>query len=318
MRTRFDSRGDPVPAQLQAQSGHRSVLLHEALEHLRIQPDDTVVDATLGGAGHAREIARLLDAEGVLIGFDLDGKAIERARTALAGVRPRVHLIRENFRHIERALSKLDIKRINKVLFDLGWSGFQLAEGRGFSFLADEPLLMTYADSPDRTTLTARDIVNTWKEETLADILFGWGEERYSRRIARAIVSHRERKPFETARELAEVIVAAVPPRYRHGKLHPATRTFQSLRIATNDELGALTEGLTATWRMLAPGGRIGVITFHSVEDREVKRLMLGFEKEGEGKRVNRSVIRPGAEEMKANPRARSAKLRVIEKRIST
>ena len=171
---------------------------------------------------------------------------------------------------------------------------------------------MTYADTP--TGLTAATIVNEWGEESIADILFGWGEEHYSRRIAKAIVARRAHKPFTTSVELAEAITAAVPPRYRHGRIHPATRTFQALRIAVNDELGALAEGLRSAWKHLAPGGRIAVITFHSIEDRVVKQMFAAWEASEEGKRVVRKPIRPAGPEISMNPRSRSAKLRVIQK----
>jgi len=293
-------------------AGHVPVLLHEAVDSLSLKPDDVVVDATLGGAGHAGAIAATLGKKGVLIGFDLDTDAISRAKKVLEGARPDVHLILGNFRHLGKELERLEIPSITKALFDLGWSSYQLDSGRGFSFRADEPLSMTYADTP--TGLTAATIVNEWGEESIADILFGWGEEHYSRRIAKAIVARRAHKPFTTSVELAEAITAAVPPRYRHGRIHPATRTFQALRIAVNDELGALAEGLRSAWKHLAPGGRIAVITFHSIEDRMVKQMFAAWEASEEGKRVVRKPIRPAGPEISMNPRSRSAKLRVIQK----
>jgi len=316
MRTRrSQSSSDPVssghpPAFVGA--GHVPVLLHEAVDSLSLKPDDVVVDATLGGAGHAGAIAATLGKKGVLIGFDLDTDAISRAKKVLEGARPDVHLILGNFRHLGKELERLEIPSITKALFDLGWSSYQLDSGRGFSFRADEPLSMTYADTP--TGLTAATIVNEWGEESIADILFGWGEEHYSRRIAKAIVARRAHKPFTTSVELAEAITAAVPPRYRHGRIHPATRTFQALRIAVNDELGALAEGLRSAWKHLAPGGRIAVITFHSIEDRMVKQMFAAWEASEEGKRVVRKPIRPAGPEISMNPRSRSAKLRVIQK----
>ena len=316
MRTRrSQSSSDPVssghpPAFVGA--GHVPVLLHEAVDSLSLKPDDVVVDATLGGAGHAGAIAATLGKKGVLIGFDLDTDAISRAKKVLEGARPDVHLILGNFRHLGKELERLEIPSITKALFDLGWSSYQLDSGRGFSFRADEPLSMTYADTP--TGLTAATIVNEWGEESIADILFGWGEEHYSRRIAKAIVARRAHKPFTTSVELAEAITAAVPPRYRHGRIHPATRTFQALRIAVNDVLGALAEGLRSAWKHLAPAGRIAVITFHSIEDRMVKQMFAAWEASEEGKRVVRKPIRPAGPEISMNPRSRSAKLRVIQK----
>jgi 16S rRNA (cytosine1402-N4)-methyltransferase len=296
-------------------SGHRTVLLHEVIENLCIQSGDTVVDATLGGAGHARAIAKKLGVKGTLVGFDLDESAIERAKTALEDIRkPAIHLVNANFRNLRAELAKLGVTQIDKVLFDLGWSGYQLEAGRGFSFLKDELLSMTYSGNPVGNTLTAATIVNEWAEESIADVIFGWGEERYSRRIAKGIVESRVKAPIRTSLQLAEIIRSAVPPAYRYGRIHPATRTFQALRIAVNDELGALKEGLTGAWTHLSTGGRVAVITFHSIEDREVKRLFLGWEKSGQGKRITHSPVRAGKEELGKNPRARSAKLRVIEK----
>ncbi|MEK7156712.1 MAG: 16S rRNA (cytosine(1402)-N(4))-methyltransferase RsmH [Patescibacteria group bacterium] len=294
------------------QSTHRSVLLHEATELLAIQPDDCVVDATLGGAGHALSIAGQLGKGGTLIGIDADHDAILRAEEALEGVAPKVHLVEANFRDLSSQLGKLGITEADKILFDLGWSSFQLDAGRGFSLKSDEPLLMTY--SKEAGALTAQQIVNEWAEESIADVIFGWGEERYSRRIAKCIVERRATKPFTTARELAEAIYGAVPPRYRFGRIHPATRTFQALRIAVNDELGALSLGLADGWCHLAKGGRIAVITFHSIEDRLVKQTFKQWEEAGEGKRITKKPLSPSEEEVASNPRSRSAKLRVIQK----
>ena len=312
-RSQFSS--DPVSSPATDVVGeHTPVLLHETIESLSIKPDDTVVDATLGGAGHARYLADKLGEKGTLIGFDVDTHAIARAESALAGVKPKVLLVQANFRHLDQELAKLGVRNITKTLFDLGWSAYQLDSGRGFSFLREEPLLMTYATEPNSETLTAKRIVNEWKEESIADVLWGWGEERYSRRIARAIIAERQHKPIASSLQLAEIIARAVPLAYRRGRLHPATRTFQALRIAVNDELGALRDGLKAAWEKLSPQGRIAVITFHSIEDRLVKQLFVAWEKTGEGLRVFKKPIAPGKEELTRNPRARSAKLRTIEK----
>ncbi len=292
--------------------GHRSVLLHEALELLTITASDTVVDATLGGAGHAQAIAQKLGKKGTLIGIDADHDAIVRGKELLAGAKPTVHLVEANFRDLSAQLEKIGVIEVDKILFDLGWSSFQLNAGRGFSLKADEPLLMTY--SKESGALTAERIVNEWGEESIADVIFGWGEERYSRRIAKCIVERRLKKPFTTARELAEAIYAAVPARYRFGRIHPATRTFQALRIAVNDELGSLSQGLRDGWRGLSYGGRIAVISFHSIEDRVVKQAFKQWEEAGEGKRITRKPVVPTSEENVENPRARSAKLRVIQK----
>jgi 16S rRNA (cytosine1402-N4)-methyltransferase len=311
MRTRrLQSSGDPVTG-MADQEGHRSVLLHEAIDALGLTPHDAVVDATLGGGGHAKEIVDRLGEKGVFVGFDADAEAIERCRKLLSTQQATVHFIHANFRHMKAELKKLNIERFDKALFDLGWSSYQLTAGRGFSFLSDEPLSMAYDKDQ---SLSADTIVNKWSEESIADILYGWGEERHSRKIAKALVTAREGKSIRTARELGEIVKSAVPPAYRFGRTHPATKTFQALRIAVNDELGALEEGLAGAWEMLVPGGRLAIISFHSIEDRIVKRRFVAWREAGEGELVTKKPIRPSAEELARNPRARSAKLRVIQK----
>jgi len=320
MRTRHFSSSNPV---LSPETKHRSVLLHEVVLALDVQPDDVVVDATLGDAGHAKELVKGLGGNGLFIGLDADPEAIRRSQKRLSGTHAAIRLIHGNFRNMARELKKLGASRITKTLFDLGWSSYQLDSGRGFSFKADEPLLMTYGSG--EAELTAAAIVNTWSEKSLADIFYGFGGERYSRRISRAIVERREKKPFATSRDLAETIALATPARYRHGpasakgyggrsKIHPATRTFQALRIAVNDELGALSEGLHAAWQLLSPHGRIAVISFHSLEDRIVKHVFVEWVRKGEGTLCAKKPISPSRKEVQENPRARSAKLRVIEK----
>lgn len=309
MRTRrLTSPSDPMPV-----AGHRTVLLHEAIKSLALKEGDTVVDGTLGGAGHAKEIAKNLGSKATLICFDADDEAIARGKEMLEGEEATVHLVHANFRHIRTELERLGIRKIDKALFDLGWSGYQLTAGRGFSFLSDEPLSMAYDKDQ---SLNAAVIVNEWQEESLADVIYGWGEERFSRRIARAIVEAREKQPIRTAKELAEIVKSAVPAPARYGRIHPATKTFQALRIAVNDELGSLEEVLRNTWHMLEDGGRIAVISFHSLEDRIVKQRFSDLEKKGEGTRITRKPVTPSGDELIENPRARSAKLRVIEKNV--
>jgi 16S rRNA (cytosine1402-N4)-methyltransferase len=308
MRTRRStSSGDPVTRI----NVHRPVLLHETIDHLRIKESDVVIDATLGGAGHAAAISMKLGAQGTLIGFDLDRDAIERAEDVLKESACKKIFVEANFRDLGLELAAHGINTIDKALFDLGWSSFQLDAGRGFSFQKDEPLLMTYTRSD--SGLTADIIVNTWAEGSIADVLYGWGEERYARRIAKRIVERREVRPIKRSNELADIVKGAVPIAYRYGRTHPATKTFQALRIAVNDELGALKQGISAAWDRLNAGGRIAVISFHSIEDREVKRLFVDLAKHG-GKLVVKKPVIASREELIVNPRARSAKLRVIEK----
>lgn len=291
---------------------HQSVLLDEALMGLDISPGDVVVDATVGGAGHFKAILDRLDGNGVLVGIDADQGAIERGERAAAGARPAVHLVEGNFRDLGAILDKLGIASVSKVLFDLGWSAYHLSAGRGFSFRADEPLHMTYGTPV--AGKTAADMVNTASEEALADLFFSLGEERFARAIARGIVARREIAPITTTGELSDVVLAATPGWYHHRRIHPATKTFQALRIAVNDELGAIREGLSAAIGRLVPGGRIAVITFHSIEDRIVKTMLRDAAHEGRGNVLTKKPVAPSSFELRENPRARSAKLRVFER----
>lgn len=313
MRTRrLQSSSNSMSSEARV-SGHRTVLLHEAIESLSIEKTDTVVDATLGAGGHSQEILKRLSKRGTLIGFDADKEAIDRSQSVLALYEATIYFVNANFRYMRTELDRLSVGRVNKILFDLGWSGYQLSAGRGFSFLTDEPLSMAYDTDQ---SLSAHTIVNEWGEESIADILFGWGEERYSRRIAHAIVEHREKSPITTASQLAEIVKMALPVPLRYKRTHPATKTFQALRIAVNDELGALEEGLRSAWQLLEKDGRIAVITFHSLEDRIVKHRFMDWEQSGNGKRITKKPITASDAELSVNPRARSAKLRVIQKTI--
>ncbi|MDB5195360.1 MAG: Ribosomal small subunit methyltransferase [Parcubacteria group bacterium] len=294
---------------------HDSVLLHEAIAQLNVQPGDVAVDATLGGAGHFRELAVALGHSGTLVGIDADQASIERAETVVkefGDQGPTVHLVKDNFRDLARILDDLDLPCLDRALFDLGWNSFQLSAGRGFSFRADEPLLMTYGE-PEQGK-TAADLVNSLPEEELADLIYTYGEERFSRGIARSIVETRKHTRILTTLALAEAVERGTPSWYQNRRLHPATKTFQALRIATNDELGALREGLAAALERLTQGGRIAVITFHSIEDRIVKGVMKDAAYAGQGSLVTRKPMVPSPEELTANPRARSAKLRVFER----
>jgi 16S rRNA (cytosine1402-N4)-methyltransferase len=294
---------------------HDTVLLHEAIESLGVRPGDVAVDATLGAAGHFRELAIALGKSGTLVGIDADQASIDRAEAVVKELKdtgPTMHLVRDNFRNLGRILDGLGLTCLDRALFDLGWNGFQLSAGRGFSFRADEPLLMTYGEPEEGQT--AADLVNSLPEEELADLIYTYGEERFSRGIARSIVETRKRERILTTLALAEAVERGTPSWYQNRRLHPATKTFQALRIATNDELGALRDGLAAALERLTEGGRIAVITFHSIEDRIVKGVMKDAAYAGQGSVITRKPLVPSIEELTANPRARSAKLRVFER----
>lgn len=292
--------------------GHETVLLHESVDALRVNPSDVVVDATIGGGGHLRLLASALSAEGTCIGIDADSDAIARGKEALSGMRCRTIIAHDNFRNLSQILEANGITTIDKALFDLGWSSYHLTSGRGFTFRATEPLLMNY-DARD-SAITAADIVNGETEEAIADILFTLGEERFARSIARSIVEKRAQKRLLTTQDLVEAVEAGTPRWYQTRRIHPATKTFQALRMYVNDELGALREGLAAALTHLSIGGRVAVITFHSIEDRVVKLMLKDAAHQGLGVLVNKKPITPSFEETKRNPRARSAKLRVFEK----
>lgn len=294
---------------------HVPVLLQSIIELLNVKEGDTVVDATLGLAGHASVIAKSLGKKGILIGFDADASLLLKAKNNLANEACQTIFINTNFRNIESALDSRNIEKVDAILFDLGLNSehFDLS-GRGFTFQKDEPLLMTLKSEIDEETLTAKEIVNTWAEESLADIIYGYSEERLSRRIAKAIVEARTEKPIETSFELVAVIKKAMPSARLHGKTHFATKTFQALRITVNDEIGALKEGLSGAWNKLDHGGRMAVISFHSLEARTVKNFFKQQVAEGSGRLINKKAIAPDREEEIDNPRSRSAQLRVIEK----
>lgn len=293
---------------------HDSVLMKEVLEALAIEPSDTVVDATLGGAGHFAALLAALGEGGVIVGIDADLAAVERGRAAYAldrrPERPVAHLVNDNFRNLGRILERLGIGQVDKILFDLGWSGYQIASPRGFSFQSDEPLLMTYGEGGE----TAADIINSSTESELADLIFAYGEERFARGIARAIVAARGKERILTTDALVEAIKAGTPHWYHDRKSNPATKTFQALRIAANDEIGSLKEGLAAALAALAPGGRLAVISFHSIEDRVVKNTLRDAAEAGMGSMTPKKPIAPSRAEILANRRARSAKLRVFER----
>ncbi len=305
---------------------HISVLLDECIDALHIRPDGIYLDGTLGGAGHSSQIAQRLTT-GRLISVDRDPVALRVAQERLAPWMDRVTLVHSNFREIDRILDDLHIDKVDGMLFDLGVSSPQLDDGaRGFSYMADAPLDMRM-DGGD--SLTAWEVVNHWPREELRRILFEYGEERYAPLIAAAIERRRGEKPIDTTLELVDVIKSAMPGQALREKQHPAKRSFQAIRIAVNDELNSVGDMMQAAIPRLNPGGRLAVITFHSLEDRIVKNAMAAAAKgctcppdfpvcvcghTPQVRVVTRKPIVSGAEELERNPRARSAKLRVAEK----
>ena len=306
---------------------HVSVLLDECIEGLNIKPDGIYVDGTLGGAGHSCHIAGRLTT-GRLVGIDRDPVALEAAGKRLESFADRVTLVHSNFCRMGEVLRDLGISGVDGILLDLGVSSPQLDDSsRGFSYMTDAPLDMRM-DNGD--ALTADAVVNTWSYEELKRILYDYGEERYAPAIAAAIVRRRENTPIRTTLELVDVIRSAMPPAALREKQHPAKRTFQAIRIAVNDELNSVAKAMDAAIPCLNPGGRLAVITFHSLEDRIVKNAMAAAAKGcicppefpvcvcGRKPQVTvltRKPIVSGEEELERNPRARSAKLRVCEKR---
>ncbi len=296
-------------------SAHISVLMNEVLEGLDIQPNDIIVDGTINGGGHAFAITKQLSDKGTLIGIDQDSTGLSVSRERLKNVQPVIHLVHDNTRHIDTILDNLGIHSYNKLLLDLGWSSNQFENPeRGFSFLYDGPLTMSLSDNEDSVIFTAYDIINTWSEQSLIDILEGYGEERYAWKITQAIIEHRNRKPIERTLELVDIVARAVPAKYRNAPLHPATKTFQALRIAVNDEMEALREILEKGFERLAPGGRMVIISFHSIEDRIVKNYFKKQKQEGKGEVLTKKPLIASSEELVSNRRARSAKLRILKK----
>ena len=294
---------------------HIPVLLQEVIEGLAIATGDIVVDATIDGGGMSEALCEHLGKRGLLVGIDLDTTALSESRKRLSGKPCRIKLEQANFRDIDRVLARLGIHRINRAIFDLGMSTKELlASGRGFSFQKNEPLIMTYNIDPKGEDLTAGYIVNHWNKEHIADVLYGYGEERFARRIAQMIVDSRKESPIKTTFDLVSIIKRATPVRFHHGRRHVATKTFQALRIAVNDELEALTEALEKTHVRLSTGGRIAVISYHSLEDRIVKNFFRSCAQKGKGKIITKKPIVPELSEIRRNPASRSAKLRIFER----
>ena len=305
---------------------HVSVLLQECLDGLNIKPDGIYVDGTLGGAGHSSQIAKRLTT-GRLIGIDRDPVALKAAGARLEPYGDRVTLVHANFCEMAQVLKDLNIPGVDGILLDLGVSSPQLDDGqRGFSYMADAPLDMRMNNGD---SLSAETVVNTWPQEELKRILYTYGEERYAPQIAAAICRRREQQPIQTTLELVDIIRSAMPPAALREKQHPAKRSFQAIRIAVNDELGAVETIMADAVDLLNPGGRLAIITFHSLEDRIVKTGMNDAAKgctcppnfpvcvcgkKPRVKLISRKPIVASDEELEENPRSRSAKLRVCEK----
>lgn len=294
---------------------HIPVLKAESLDCLSIKKGDIIVDGTLGGGGHTFEIIKRFGKDVKIIGLDLDIDAKSRTEKLIGDSKADFTFVNSGFQKIDEVLSDLSIHKVDKILLDLGISSFQLEiAGRGFSFLKDEPLLMTMKKDPSDMDLTAKDIVNTWDEEVLANIIYGFGEEKYSRKIAKAIVEARNEKDIETTFDLVKIIDGAVGKNYKGLRIHPATRTFQALRIATNSELSNLEQVIEKGFNHLSKGGRMAIISFHSLEDRMVKKKFVDLKNKGKANILTKKPIVPSEEEIKLNPRSRSSKLRLIEK----
>ena len=305
---------------------HRSVLLDECIEGLNIRPDGIYVDGTAGGGGHSFEIASRLTT-GRLIAIDQDEAAIKAASERLAPLGERATVVRSNFCEIAAVCKELGIEKIDGLLLDLGVSSYQLdTPERGFSYNADAPLDMRM---DKRKALSAYNVVNEYAEERIRKILFEYGEERFSSSIAAAIVREREKKPIESTRELSDIIKYAIPPAAREGGHHPAKRSFQAIRIEVNSELDVIEPAIRDAVGLLQEGGRVAIITFHSLEDRIVKQTFADLAKgctcprefpicvcgkKPIVKQVNKKPILPSSKELEENPRSRSAKLRVAVK----
>lgn len=291
---------------------HLPVLLEEVIDNLALKAGDTVLDATAGGGGHAIEILRRITPGGRLVAVDRDPDAIERTRRRLEGVGAEVIYINDDFRNVDGILEKAGIKAVDGAVFDLGISSFQVDEAeKGFSFLKEGPLDMRFDPSKG---ISAREVVNRFGRQELADIIRDYGEERHARKVAGSICEARKKKKIETTTELADIIRSAIGGWYARQRLDPSVRTFQAIRIYVNDELGAAEEGVKKALRLLTPGGRICVISFHSLEDRVIKNVFREASRAGQVRIITKKPLVPTHRETNENPRSRSAKLRVAER----
>lgn len=298
---------------------HVPVLLQEVIDSLDLKPGQIIVDGTVNRGGHARVIAEMVGERGWVIGIDQDPDALADAKNHLENSPARITLLKGNFRNIPNLLAEAGADQVDGILLDIGFSSQQIegsglpGQGKGFSFQKDEPLAMTFGNPAD-ALVTAYDVVNSWAEESLSDIIHGFGEESFAKKIAKQIVLAREVAPIKTTFDLVEVIRAAVPVWQTKKRLHFATKTFQAIRMAVNDELGALKEGMENSIKVLKPGGRLAIISFHSLEARMIKDYFKKLAKDGVVSLVNKKAIQASREEELSNPRSRSAQLRVVQK----
>ena len=293
---------------------HIPVLLEESIRGLNLKKGNIFVDGTLGGGGHSNYVCQKYNNQVKVIGIEVDEQIIKEAEKILKDCN--VQIQRSNFQDLDKVLNKLGVEEIDAILLDLGLNSYQLDEsGRGFSFQRDEPLLMTMKKDISDDDLTAKLIINEWSEDSLKDIFYGYGEERFAKVIAHKIVELREEKEIETTFDLVDIIKKAIPVWYQKKKgIHYATKTFQAIRIAVNDELRILEKGLEIGFKYLKNNGRLVVISFHSLVDRLVTRFFTEKSKEKIAILITKKPISPGQEEIQKNPRSRSAKLRILEK----
>lgn len=282
---------------------HIPVLLKEVIEILNPKPGDFIIDGTVGEGGHAKEIIKKIEPKGIFLGIDWDDSQVEKAKKNLISTSAKVVIEQGNYKDIQEIQKKHGFPKANGLFLDLGFSSAHLESGRGFTFQKDEPLDMRYDTKSGGET--ARDVINKYPEHAIAEILWKYGEERRAREFAKRIIEARKRKKIETTKDLVRIIGEK-----RNTKIHPATRTFQALRIYVNKELENLEETLRNVPVIVKKEGRVAVITFHSLEDRIVKHYFKTYEEEGTGERIHKKVIKPSREEVRQNPRSRSAKLR--------
>jgi 16S rRNA (cytosine1402-N4)-methyltransferase len=291
---------------------HIPVLVEEVMTLLRLVPHGNYVDGTLGGGGHASEILKQSAPDGIIVGIEWDEEAIAEARKNLASYGDRVKIFRENFVNLPDVLRAMQMEAVDGIFLDLGFSSLQIEKAeRGFSLKEEGPLDMRMDQRIERT---ASDLVNHLSPQELEKILFDYGEERWAKRIARAIVQERERSPIETTQMLRKIVLRAIPKRFHHRRIDPATKTFQALRITVNEELENLKRILETGWKSVKKGGRICIISFHSLEDRLVKEAFRAQERKRLIRIVTKRPVVPSEEERERNPRSRSAKFRCAER----